>query len=54
MIRFRSPGAALAFLAFFLVPAFARAQTKAVRFGHLWDGSRVVADAVVVIDNGTR
>ena len=53
MIRFRSSGAALAFLAFFLVPASARAQTKAVRFGHLWDGSRVVADAVVVIDNGT-
>jgi imidazolonepropionase-like amidohydrolase len=26
------------------------AQTKAVRFGRLWDGSRVVADAVVIVE----
>jgi imidazolonepropionase-like amidohydrolase len=31
----------------------AEAQTKAVRFGKLWDGSTVVTDAVVVI-NGDR
>jgi len=29
---------------------FAQAQTKAVRFGKLWDGSKVTNDAVVVID----
>jgi imidazolonepropionase-like amidohydrolase len=28
----------------------AQAQTRAVRFGKLWDGSKVVTDAVVVID----
>ena len=26
------------------------AQTKAIRFGRLWDGSRLVTDAVVVVD----
>jgi len=26
------------------------AQTKAIRFGQLWDGSRVITDAVVVVD----
>jgi imidazolonepropionase-like amidohydrolase len=28
----------------------AQAQTKAIRLGKLWDGSKVIADAVVVID----
>jgi imidazolonepropionase-like amidohydrolase len=28
----------------------ATAQTKAIRFGQLWDGTRVIADAVVVIE----
>jgi imidazolonepropionase-like amidohydrolase len=28
----------------------AAAQTKAIRFGQLWDGTRVIADAVVVIE----
>jgi imidazolonepropionase-like amidohydrolase len=32
------------------VPASALAQTKAVRFGRLWDGGRVIADAVVILD----
>jgi len=50
MIRFRSFRAPLVVIVLVLVPSPARAQTKAVRFGHLWDGSRVVTDAVVVID----
>ncbi|HEX6163946.1 MAG TPA: amidohydrolase family protein [Vicinamibacterales bacterium] len=29
--------------------AVAEAQTKAVRFGRLWDGTKVIADAVVVV-----
>jgi imidazolonepropionase-like amidohydrolase len=33
-----------------LVPVSAAAQTKVVRFGKLWDGSKTVTDAVVVID----
>src|SRR5262245_24684518 len=33
-----------------LCSAAAEAQTKAVRFGKLWDGSKVVADAVIVVD----
>ena len=33
--------------------SLAEAQTKAVRFGKLWDGSMVIVDAVVVI-NGDR
>lgn len=36
-----------------LVPVSAAAQTKAVRFGKLWDGSKTITDAVVVI-NGDR
>src|SRR2546428_12832619 len=51
MIRFRSRSTVFVFLTFMLAPSVARAQTKAVRFGHLWDGSRVIADAVVVIEN---
>ena len=30
--------------------AVADAQTRAIRFGKLWDGSKVITDAVVVID----
>ena len=33
--------------------ADARAQSQAVRFGTLWDGARVLRDAVVVIDGDT-
>ena len=36
-----------------LVAAGAEAQTRAVRFGKLWDGSKVITDAVVVV-NGDR
>jgi imidazolonepropionase-like amidohydrolase len=43
----RTIGFAAAIVALAL-PVFA--QTKAIRFGRLWDGSRVVSDAVVVID----
>ena len=32
------------------VAASAQAQTKAIRFGKLWDGSKTITDAVVVID----
>ena len=31
------------------IASFAQAQTKAVRFGKLWDGSKATTDAVVVI-----
>src|SRR5438552_4232330 len=41
----------VAILAVVVAPSAVRAQTKAVRFGRLWDGSRVIADAVVVIEN---
>jgi imidazolonepropionase-like amidohydrolase len=50
MIRVRSLGAAFVLLALVLAPMSAREPTKAIRFGHLWDGSRVIADAVVVVD----
>src|SRR5262245_37626803 len=32
----------------FAVPV--QAQTRAIRFGKLWDGSKVITDAVVVVD----
>jgi hypothetical protein len=32
------------------LPSVAFGQTKAIRFGRAWDGARVVADAVVVIE----
>jgi imidazolonepropionase-like amidohydrolase len=35
------------------VPSAAKAQPQAIRFGGLWDGSRVTKDAVVVV-NGDR
>ena len=44
----RSLFAALA--AVLLLTTAAQAQTKALRFGKLWDGSKVANDAVVVID----
>jgi imidazolonepropionase-like amidohydrolase len=52
MIRFPALIATFISFTFVLAPTPALEQTKAVRFGHLWDGSRVIADAVVVIDNG--
>ena len=50
MIRHRLAGAFLITLAF---ASFAHAQTRAIRFGKLWDGSKVTTDAVVVV-NGDR
>ena len=35
------------------VAPLAQAQTRAIRFGRLWDGSKTIADAVVVV-NGDR
>ena len=40
-------------IAMLVAPGGADAQTKVVRLGHLWDGLRVVSDALVVIE-GTR
>jgi imidazolonepropionase-like amidohydrolase len=40
----------LALVLALLVPAFATAQTRAIRFGKLWDGSKSITDAVVVVD----
>ena len=40
----------IAVLAGLLAPYEAAAQTKVVRFGKLWDGSRLLTNAVVVID----
>ena len=40
-------------IAMLVAPGGADAQTKVVRLGHLWDGSRVVSNAFVVIE-GTR
>lgn len=36
-----------------VVPSIVRAQTKAIRFARIWDGSKVVTDAVVVVDGDT-
>lgn len=36
-----------------VIAQFAQAQTRAIRFGKLWDGSKVTSDAVVVV-NGDR
>jgi imidazolonepropionase-like amidohydrolase len=33
-----------------LTPDVARAQTQAIRFGQVWDGTRLVTDAVVVVE----
>ena len=41
---------ALAATLLLLTAHLAAAQTTAVRFGRLWDGSRVITDAVVVVD----
>ena len=41
---------AAALLIMLVFATFAQAQTTALRFGKLWDGSKVTNDAVVVID----
>jgi imidazolonepropionase-like amidohydrolase len=38
--------------AFVILPAVVAAQTTAVRFGRLWDGERVMTNAVVVVEGG--
>lgn len=50
MTLWRSTGALVLVLA---LGSIASAQTRAVRFGKLWDGSRTITDAVVVV-NGDR
>ena len=39
-------------IAALLIATQAAAQTTAVRFGRLWDGDRVMQDAVVIVENG--
>jgi imidazolonepropionase-like amidohydrolase len=41
---------ALLFVSSTMVPS-AAAATKAIRFGKLWDGHRVIANAVIIVDN---
>jgi imidazolonepropionase-like amidohydrolase len=41
---------ALACLATAIVPGIAVGQTRIVRFGQLWDGTRSIADAVVIVE----
>jgi len=51
MLHRRFAGALLITLAFAsLAHAQTRVETRAVRFGKLWDGSKSITDAVVVID----
>src|SRR4029450_3112503 len=40
----------LALFVTFLTASAVQAQTKAIRFGKLWDGSKTINDAVVVVD----
>ena len=47
----RSHVALAAALVAFLAPRVAGAEMKVVRFKALWDGARVVGDAVVVVEN---
>jgi imidazolonepropionase-like amidohydrolase len=51
MIRFTMLSTAAIVLALVFTPSAARVHTRAIRVGHLWDGSRLIADAVVVIDH---
>jgi imidazolonepropionase-like amidohydrolase len=46
----RATVSAISLAVVLLTVSGAEAQTKAVRFGKLWDGSRVITDAVVVVD----
>src|SRR5881394_150571 len=48
-------GSALAFLSAVsaMAPTQSPAGTTVLRFGHLWDGARIVDDAAVIIDAGT-
>jgi imidazolonepropionase-like amidohydrolase len=42
----------IAFALMFTFPSTALAQTTTVRFGRLWDGMKVITDAVVVVEGG--
>jgi imidazolonepropionase-like amidohydrolase len=44
---------ALGLILLLAIASSASAQTRAVRFGRLWDGSKVITDAVVTV-NGDR
>jgi imidazolonepropionase-like amidohydrolase len=48
--RQRGLGLAIGIAGLLLSAAPAGAQTKAIRFGQLWDGSRLVKDALVVVE----
>ena len=41
----------LTFLVNFAFPLDGSAATKAIEFGRLWDGRRVIANAVVIVEN---
>src|SRR6516225_10616128 len=41
----------LLFVLLFAVAAQAAAATKAIKFGKLWDGHKVIRNAVIVVDN---
>jgi len=51
VLNSRSHVALAAALVAFLAPRVAGAEMKVVRFKALWDGARVVGDAVVVVEN---
>ena len=46
----RCPGLAIRLAGLLLCAAPANAQTTAIRFGELWDGSRLVKDALVIVE----
>jgi len=46
----RATASAISLAIVLVAASWAEAQTRAVRFGKLWDGSKVITDAVVVID----
>ena len=49
-LRRQCLGLAIGIAGLLLCAASAAAQTKAIRFGQLWDGSRLVKDALVVVE----
>ena len=42
---------AFAILALAIATPVASAETRAIRFGQLWDGTRLIKDAIVVVEN---
>src|SRR5437588_10211070 len=47
MFRFK----ALMFVALFAITIHAFSATKAIKFGKLWDGQKVITNAVVIVEN---